>query len=215
VRSPATPRNDSDLRQAPCIHLGAQRASPAARRAASSPDAAKAWKQIRYKTLTAMKLFAADLAETGQLRITTAQAGDLLWTYFAAELYELLVLERRWSTTRYGDFLARAFTKALLLVSGEAVVVMLSTVYVVWAVFLFHSGRAPRAHRLFLDFNLTANSAHFGARLIMALTMPDEHQHTAGVLAVGLISTVPLAACWLPVRRAAPETITPAATTRS
>jgi len=41
---------------------------------------------------------------------------------------------------------------------------MLSTVYVVWAIFLFRSARAPQA-------------------LIMAVTMPDEHQHIAGVLA--------------------------------
>jgi len=37
----------------------------------------------------------------------------------------------------------------------------------------------------------------------MAVTMRDQHQHIAGVLALGLLTTVPLAACWLPVRRAA------------
>lgn len=84
--------------------------------------------------------------------------------------------------------------------SADATAVMLSTVYVVWAIFLFHSARAPFAHRLFLDFNLTANAAHFAAMLLMALNMPDEHRHVAGVVALGLISTVPLAACWLPVR---------------
>ena len=83
----------------------------------------------------------------------------------------------------------------------DASAVMLSTVYLVWAIFLFHSARAPLAHRLFLDFNLMANAAHFAAMLLMALAMPEEHRHTAGVIALGLISTVPLAACWLPVRR--------------
>jgi hypothetical protein len=83
----------------------------------------------------------------------------------------------------------------------QAVSVMLSTVYLVWALFLFRSAGAPLANRLFLDFNLTANSAHFGVMLIMAVTMPDEHHHIAGVLAIGVLSTVPLAACWLPVRR--------------
>jgi hypothetical protein len=87
--------------------------------------------------------------------------------------------------------------------STDATAVMLSTVYVVWAIFLFHSARAPLAHRLFLDFNLTANAAHFVAMLLMALTMPEQHRHAVGVFALGLISTVPLAACWLPVRRAA------------
>jgi hypothetical protein len=80
---------------------------------------------------------------------------------------------------------------------------MFSTVYVVWALFLFRSASAPLANRLFVDFNLTANSAHFGAMLIMAVTMRDERQHLAGVLALGVITTVPLAACWLPVRHGA------------
>jgi hypothetical protein len=86
---------------------------------------------------------------------------------------------------------------------GDPVAVMFATVYVVWALFLFGSARAPLANRLFLDFNLTANSAHFGAMLIMAVSMRDQHQHIAGVVALGLITTVPLAACWLPVRHGA------------
>jgi AcrR family transcriptional regulator len=82
--------------------------------AASSPDAATVWAQIRQETLTAMKMFAADLAKTGQLRVSAAVARDVLWTYHAPELYELLVLERGWSAARYGEFLARALTDALL-----------------------------------------------------------------------------------------------------
>ena len=84
--------------------------------------------------------------------------------------------------------------------NADSTAVMLSTVYVVWAMFLFRSAREPLAHGLFLDFNLMANSAHFAAMLVMALTMPEEHRHAAGVFTLGLISTVPLAACWLPVR---------------
>jgi hypothetical protein len=84
--------------------------------------------------------------------------------------------------------------------SADASAVMLSTVYVVWAIFLFRSARAPLEHGLFLDFNLMANAAHFLVMLLMALTMPEEHRHAAGVVALGLISTVPLAACWLPLR---------------
>jgi hypothetical protein len=84
---------------------------------------------------------------------------------------------------------------------GAAIAVMFSTVYIVWAVFLFRSAKDPLANRLFLDFNLTANSAHFAVMLVMAVAMHDEHQHLAGVVALGLLTTVPLAACWLPVRR--------------
>jgi hypothetical protein len=86
---------------------------------------------------------------------------------------------------------------------GDAIAAMFATVYVVWALFLFASARTPLSNRLFLDFNLTANSAHFAAMLIMAVTMRDQYQHIAGVLALGLLTTVPLAACWLPVRHAA------------
>jgi hypothetical protein len=83
---------------------------------------------------------------------------------------------------------------------GDPVAVMFATVYVVWALFLFAAATDPLANRLFLDFNLTANVAHFGA-MVMAVLMPDEHHHLTGVLALGLLTTVPLAICWLPVRR--------------
>lgn len=82
--------------------------------AASSPDAATVWKQIRQETLTAMNMFAADLVTTGQLRVSATVARDVLWTYHAPELYELLVLERGWSAARYGEFITCALTDALL-----------------------------------------------------------------------------------------------------
>ncbi|MGZ4585433.1 MAG: TetR/AcrR family transcriptional regulator, partial [Mycobacterium sp.] len=63
---------------------------------------------------TAMTAFASDLARTGKLRVSGRQARDVLWTYHAPELYELLVLERGWSATRYGKFIARALIDALL-----------------------------------------------------------------------------------------------------
>jgi hypothetical protein len=85
--------------------------------------------------------------------------------------------------------------------NDHAIAVMFACVYIVGAMFLFGSARAPLANRLFLDFNLTANSAHFGVMLVMAAAMRNEHQHLAGVAALGLLTTVPLAACWLPVRR--------------
>ena len=82
--------------------------------AASAVDAAEIWKQIRHETLTAMTMFASDLARTGQLRVSATQARDVLWTYHAPELYELLVLERGWSASRYGKFVTRALSDALL-----------------------------------------------------------------------------------------------------
>lgn len=92
---------------------------------------------------------------------------------------------------------------------SDAVAVMFATVYIVWALFLFYSARAPLTHRLFLDFNLTANTAHFGVMLIMALTMPEHHDHAIGVITLGAITIVPIGACWLPVRRTAMRLVMP------
>jgi AcrR family transcriptional regulator len=82
--------------------------------AASSPDAAEVWQQTRQETLTGMTMFASSLAATGRLRVSAREARDVLWTYHAPELYELLVLERGWSAGRYGKFIARALIDALL-----------------------------------------------------------------------------------------------------
>lgn len=40
------------------------------------------------------------------------------------------------------------------------------------------------ANRPFLDFDLIANAADFAVMLVMAVTMSDERQHIAGVLAL-------------------------------
>lgn len=88
---------------------------------------------------------------------------------------------------------------------GDAVAVMFATVYIVWTIFLFQAARNPLAHRLFLDFNLAANSAHFIAMLVMALTMPEHRQHAVGIVALGLLTIVPIGACWLTVRGMAPQ----------
>lgn len=109
-----------------------------------------------------------------------------------------LVLEAAHRTTSLPPVLARIF---LWGGDGGPVAIMFCTVYIVWALFMFAAARDPLASRLFLDFNLTANSAHFTAMLIMALTMPAEHHHIGSVISLGALTTVPLAACWLPVRR--------------
>ena len=56
------------------------------------------------------------LRDAGHLRddVTLALAADVLWSYSSPELYELLVLRRGWSPTRYGRFVADAMIAALL-----------------------------------------------------------------------------------------------------
>jgi hypothetical protein len=68
------------------------------------------------RTEPSTQLNARRLHRAGHLRdgITVAQAADVLWTYSAPELYELLVLRRRWTPKRYGRFVADAMINALL-----------------------------------------------------------------------------------------------------
>jgi hypothetical protein len=63
-----------------------------------------------------MSMFAKALDETGHLppAVSVAEARDVLWTYKLAELYQLLVIERKWSAKRYGRWIADALTAALL-----------------------------------------------------------------------------------------------------
>lgn len=55
-------------------------------------------------------------AAAGHLRpgVAVETAGEILWTYSAPELYELLVLRLHWPLTRLVEFVTEALTAALL-----------------------------------------------------------------------------------------------------
>lgn len=84
--------------------------------AAIDADAAQVWAMLQAERLRGMSMFADDLAAGGHLRagVTATEARDVLWTYNSAELYRLLVIDRRWSAKRYGRWIAQALTAALL-----------------------------------------------------------------------------------------------------
>ena len=84
--------------------------------AATDPEAGKVWQQLQDERLRGMTMFAKSLHAEGQLRagVSLAEARDVLWTYNSAELFQLLVVERRWSAKRYGRWVADALTAALL-----------------------------------------------------------------------------------------------------
>lgn len=46
--------------------------------------------------------------------VSVEDAAEVLWTYTAPELFELLVLRRGWSAERFGTFVADSLTAALL-----------------------------------------------------------------------------------------------------
>jgi AcrR family transcriptional regulator len=73
------------------------------------------WQRLLDERLTGMTMLGRHLFETGQLRdgIEMDEVRDVLWTYIAVEIYELLVLRRGWTLERYADWLARAVFAAL------------------------------------------------------------------------------------------------------
>jgi len=83
---------------------------------------------------------------------------------------------------------------------GDAEEQMISIVYIVWGVFLWLAARDPVRNRLFIDFTLMANVAHFGLMGIQSFTY-DEHTHLYGDVLLGFVVLGVLAAAWLPVRR--------------
>jgi AcrR family transcriptional regulator len=82
----------------------------------TDPTLVPVWQQLLTERLNGMAILGRHLVETGQLRdgIEFAEVRDVLWTYTAVELYELLVLRRRWPVGRYAEWIGHAITAALL-----------------------------------------------------------------------------------------------------
>jgi AcrR family transcriptional regulator len=84
--------------------------------AATDPEVLTLLEELDAERLRRMTDNARRLRDAGHLRagITLAQAADVLWTYSAPELYELLVVRRGWKPRRFGRFIAEAMIEALL-----------------------------------------------------------------------------------------------------
>jgi hypothetical protein len=82
----------------------------------TDPEMASLRSEIEASRLTRMTRNARTLADGGHLRagITAEHAGEIMWTYSSPELYELLVVTRRWPLQKYGTFIADAMIAALL-----------------------------------------------------------------------------------------------------
>jgi len=97
-----------------------QRLAPVFRvlRAAAPMDRelARLWKEISQRRARNMRLFAEDLAATGQLRpgLTIEDVADTIWSMNSPEFYLLLVEERGWTARRFEAWLADAWTRLLV-----------------------------------------------------------------------------------------------------
>ena len=84
--------------------------------AARDPACAALQAEITGRRAANMRLFAADLRATGDLRpdLDDDEVADIVWSMNAAEYRVLLVGERGWSAERFGTWLADAWTRLLL-----------------------------------------------------------------------------------------------------
>ena len=82
--------------------------------APDEPELAALWTEIAERRAANMRLFVADLAAVAPLRLEPEQAADVVWATNSAEMYQLLVGQRGWTTQRYERFLADTWQRLLL-----------------------------------------------------------------------------------------------------
>jgi AcrR family transcriptional regulator len=80
------------------------------------PDCAALHTEITQRRAANMRLFAADLRATGELRadLDDDEVADIVWSMNATEYYDLLVYERDWTPERFGAHLSDAWRRLLL-----------------------------------------------------------------------------------------------------
>ena len=90
--------------------------------AAHDADCAALYRELSQRRARNMRLFAADLRTTGELRadLSDDEVADIVWSMASAEYYLLLVQDRRWTPQQYSDHLRDAWTR-LLLANGDVV----------------------------------------------------------------------------------------------
>ena len=83
---------------------------------AGDRDSAALWREISERRATNMRLFAADLRSTGELRpdLSDDDVADLVWSMNGPEYWTLLVGDRGWTPEQFGERLVDAWTRLLL-----------------------------------------------------------------------------------------------------
>ncbi len=81
--------------------------------AASDPEMARMLAATDRQRLRRMRQNAETL--TGHLKegLSRNDAAEIMWTYSSPDLYDLLVIRRRWPIGRYGQFISEAMINAL------------------------------------------------------------------------------------------------------
>lgn len=84
--------------------------------ALTDPDMETLWEQVEGQRLERMRHHADFLTQRGYLRsdVSLSEATDILWVCSSIELYELLVLQRKWTLPRFARFISDFMTTGLL-----------------------------------------------------------------------------------------------------
>ncbi|WP_323122291.1 DUF6632 domain-containing protein [Burkholderia alba] len=130
------------------------------------------------------------------LAIRLLAAGFVVF-FGAAIVVVLTGLDRTLVTRPAGRLVLRLIRWGGLDGTGAHYELMISVVYVVWGVYLWRAAANPLAHRLFLDFTVVANAAHFGLMFFQGMRMPDERIHLIGDVPLGWAGLVLMAVFWL------------------
>jgi AcrR family transcriptional regulator len=82
----------------------------------TDPAAAKVWNEISERRARNMRLLAADLLKTGQLRDdrTVDDVADTIWATNSPEIHQLLTSDRGWTADRYERWLAESWRRLFL-----------------------------------------------------------------------------------------------------
>jgi AcrR family transcriptional regulator len=83
--------------------------------AATDADSAALWSEISGRRAANMRLFAADLRATGELRadLSDDEVADVVWSMNGPEYWALLVVDRGWEPARFAALLVDAWTRLL------------------------------------------------------------------------------------------------------
>jgi AcrR family transcriptional regulator len=119
VREAVTAREKLGIYAAAVADIGVRMAPvhrALAEAAVTDADCAALRAEISARRAANMRLLAADLRATGELRpdLTDDEVADVVWSMNSAEYRALLVGERGWTAERFGTWLADAWTRLLL-----------------------------------------------------------------------------------------------------
>ena len=89
--------------------------------AAQAPELGELWAEIAARRAANMRLFAQDLAVTGELRpgLGVEEVADVVWSMNSSEYYTLLVRERGWPPARLGAWLGDAWCRLFLAAAAD------------------------------------------------------------------------------------------------